>query len=103
MVAHRTVAEWEAEVGRQVRLLRGRSGLTQAELARNANLSVGTVSNLESAVGAALSPSIGFCTVTASGPVQAMYRDAGDGWGVFESVARVGCLSTTFRAVLAAW
>ena len=36
------------------------------------------------------SPSLGFCTVTDTGPVQAMYRDAGRGRRVFESVARVG-------------
>ncbi len=38
----------------------------------------------------ALSPSIGFCTVTDSGPAQAIYRDAGDGRRVFESVVRLG-------------
>jgi hypothetical protein len=39
----------------------------------------------------AVSPSLGFCTVTDTGPVQVLYRDAGDGRRVFESVARVGC------------
>ncbi len=39
----------------------------------------------------AVSPSLGFCTVTDSGPVQALYRDAGHGRRVFESVARSGC------------
>ena len=34
---------------------------------------------------------LGFCTVTDSGPVQVLYRDAGHGRRVFESVARVGC------------
>ncbi len=38
----------------------------------------------------ALSPSMGFCTVTDTGPVQVLYRDGGDGRRVFESVARVG-------------
>ncbi len=38
----------------------------------------------------AVSPSLGFCMVTSSGPVQAMYRDAGHGRRVFESMARVG-------------
>ena len=39
----------------------------------------------------AVSPSMGFCTVTDSGPVQAIYRDDGDGRRVFESLARAGC------------
>ena len=38
-----------------------------------------------------VSPSMGFCTLTDSGPVQVLYRDAGHGRRVFESVARVGC------------
>ncbi len=38
----------------------------------------------------AVSPSMGFCTVTDTGPVQALYRDAGDVLRVFETVARVG-------------
>jgi len=51
----RTVAEWESDIGRQVRVLRRRVGLTQRELARNANVSVGTVRNLESGTGSSLS------------------------------------------------
>ena len=39
----------------------------------------------------AVSPSLGFCTVPDTGPVQVLYSDAGDGRRVFESVARVGC------------
>ena len=39
----------------------------------------------------AVSPSLGFCTLTDTGPVQALYRDAGHGRRVFERVARVGC------------
>ncbi len=38
----------------------------------------------------AVSPSIGFCTVTDTGPIVSMYRDAGHGRRVFEGVARVG-------------
>ena len=38
----------------------------------------------------ALSPSMGFCTLTDTGPVQVLYRDAGGWRRVFESVARVG-------------
>jgi hypothetical protein len=36
----------------------------------------------------AVSPSIGFCTVTDAGPVVSMYRDAGHGRRVFESMKR---------------
>ncbi len=32
----------------------------------------------------ALSPSMGFCTLTDTGPVQVLYRDAGHGRRVFE-------------------
>lgn len=53
--ARRTLPEWEAELGRQVRALRRRAGLTQAELAERANVSVGTIRNLESGVGSTLS------------------------------------------------
>ncbi len=38
----------------------------------------------------ALSPALGFCTVTDAGPVQALYRAEGHGRRVFEGVARVG-------------
>ncbi len=39
----------------------------------------------------AVSPSMGFCTVTDTGPVQVLYRDGGNGRRVFESVTRAGC------------
>ena len=39
----------------------------------------------------AVSPSLGFCTVTDTGPVQALYRNAGHGRRVFEGAMRVGC------------
>lgn len=55
MPTRRTLAEWEAEIGHQVRVLRTRSGVTQADLARRANVSVGTIRNLESGVGSTLS------------------------------------------------
>ena len=32
---------------------------------------------------------LGFCTLTDTGPVQVLYRDAGHGRRVFESVARL--------------
>jgi transcriptional regulator with XRE-family HTH domain len=51
----RTLPEWEAELGRQVRALRTRAGLTQVELAERANVSVGTIRNLEAGVGSTLS------------------------------------------------
>ncbi|MEZ5246720.1 MAG: helix-turn-helix transcriptional regulator [Acidimicrobiales bacterium] len=55
MVERRTLVEWEEAMGRQVRDLRTRDGLTQAELARRANVSVGTIRNLESGAGSTLS------------------------------------------------
>ncbi len=39
----------------------------------------------------AVSPSMGFCTLTDSGPVQTLYSDGGDGRRIFESAERVGC------------
>lgn len=51
----RTVEEWERELGQQVRGLRRRHGLTQTELAAAANVSVGTIRNLEAGVGSSLS------------------------------------------------
>ena len=38
----------------------------------------------------AASPSLGFCTLTDTGPVQVLYRDGGDGRRVFRSAKRVG-------------
>ena len=55
MPARRTLPEWEAEIGQQVRVLRTRSGYTQADLAQRAGVSVGTIRNLESGVGSTLS------------------------------------------------
>lgn len=55
MPARRTLSEWEAEIGHQVRVLRTRSGYTQADLAQRAGVSVGTIRNLESGVGSTLS------------------------------------------------
>lgn len=54
MEQRRSVDEWEAELGDQVRAVRRRAGLTQAELARAANLSVGTLRNLEQGAGSTL-------------------------------------------------
>ena len=39
----------------------------------------------------AVSPSMGFCTVTDTGPVQVLYSDGGDGRRVFRSAHRTGC------------
>lgn len=51
----RTVREWEAEVGRQVRELRLRSNRPQSDLARAANVSVSTLAALEHGSGSSLS------------------------------------------------
>ena len=49
-----TVAEWEAELGRQVRAARVARGLDQAGLAAQANVSLATISNLERGKGSTL-------------------------------------------------
>lgn len=54
MATHETLDELEADVGRQIRALRKRAGITQEELARNANLSTGTIRNLETGAGSTL-------------------------------------------------
>lgn len=54
MASHHTVEEIELRIGQQVRALRKRSRLTQSELARDANVSVGTIRNLETGVGSTL-------------------------------------------------
>lgn len=51
----RTVEDWEAELGRQVRELRLREDRTQADLARAANVSVSTLAALERGAGSSLS------------------------------------------------
>lgn len=48
------MAEWEAEVGRQIRAARVASGLDQATLASLANISLATLSNLERGKGSTL-------------------------------------------------
>jgi len=50
----RTTDEWEAELGLAVRRTRRRAGLTQAELARAANVSLTSVKNLERGAGSSL-------------------------------------------------
>ncbi len=54
MATHETLEELEADVGRQIRTLRKQAGITQEELARNANLSTGTIRNLETGAGSTL-------------------------------------------------
>lgn len=49
-----TVAEWEADVGRQIRAARVARGLDQAHLAALANVSPATLSNLERGRGSTL-------------------------------------------------
>ncbi len=51
---HRTLDEWEARVGEQVRAARVASNLDQARLAALANVSVGALSNLERGKGSSL-------------------------------------------------
>lgn len=52
--ARRTVAEWEVELGRQVRTLRKRAAMTQQDLGRAAKVSIGTIRNLERGAGSTL-------------------------------------------------
>ena len=52
--SRRTTDEWEGHIGAQVRSLRQRAGLTQADLAKRSNVSVGAVQNLEYGVGSRL-------------------------------------------------
>ena len=49
-----TVAEWEGEVGHQIRAARVASGFDQAHLASLANVSLATLSNLERGKGSTL-------------------------------------------------
>ena len=51
---HRTVGEWEATLGDQVRRVRIARDLDQARLAELADVSVGAVSNLERGKGSSL-------------------------------------------------
>jgi len=50
----RTTDEWEGRVGEQVRSLRRRAGLTQADLAKRSNVSIGALQNLEHGAGSRL-------------------------------------------------
>ncbi len=50
----KTVAEWEAEIGRQIRALRIAAGLDQAALAEASNASLSAVQGLESGRGSSL-------------------------------------------------
>jgi transcriptional regulator with XRE-family HTH domain len=51
---HRTVDEWEAVLGDQVRRARLAQNLDQARLAELANVSIGAISNLERGKGSSL-------------------------------------------------
>ena len=53
-VHSRTIAEWEAYLGEQVRNLRIRSDLEQIELASRADVSIGALKNLEGGKGSSL-------------------------------------------------
>jgi transcriptional regulator with XRE-family HTH domain len=50
----RATPEWELEIGHRIRLVRRRRALTQAELARDANVSLTAVQHLESGRGSTL-------------------------------------------------
>ena len=50
----RSVADWEAEVGTQVKALRMLANLTQVDLAKKANIAVGAVAGLEQGRGSTL-------------------------------------------------
>jgi transcriptional regulator with XRE-family HTH domain len=52
--SHRTLGEWEALVGAQIRRVRISKNLDQAGLAELANVSIGAVSNLERGRGSSL-------------------------------------------------
>ena len=50
----RTVEEWEAEIGAQIRTVRMLAGISQADLAKRANVSVGALAGLEGGRGSTL-------------------------------------------------
>ena len=50
----RSIDDWQVDLGRQVSELRLRSGRTQAELAREANVSVSAIHALEHGTGSSL-------------------------------------------------
>lgn len=52
--ALKTVSEWEAELGHQIRNYRLRANITQIELAESAGVSLSALKNLESGKGATL-------------------------------------------------
>jgi transcriptional regulator with XRE-family HTH domain len=56
---HRTIDQWEAVLGDQVRQVRITRNLDQAQLAELADVSVGAVSNLERGKGSSLRTLIG--------------------------------------------
>ena len=55
----RTTDDWEAAVGRQVRELRLRQNIRQRDLARQANVSLSAVQNLEHGAGSSLRTLVG--------------------------------------------
>ncbi len=57
----RTVDEWERRIGEQVRDLRLRQPVSQAELARLVGVSPRTIQNLEAGNGSSLSTLVGVC------------------------------------------
>lgn len=55
----RTTDDWEAAIGRQVRELRLRQNIRQRDLARQANVSLSAVQNLEHGAGSSLRTLVG--------------------------------------------
>jgi transcriptional regulator with XRE-family HTH domain len=54
VVIMRTMDEWEVDVGTRVRELRMLAGVTQADLAKRANVAIGAVASLERGRGSTL-------------------------------------------------
>jgi transcriptional regulator with XRE-family HTH domain len=50
----RTVEEWEAEIGVQIRTVRMLAGISQTDLAKRANVAVGALAGLENGRGSTL-------------------------------------------------
>jgi DNA-binding XRE family transcriptional regulator len=50
----RTVEEWEAEIGAQIRTVRMLAGISQTDLAKRANVAVGALAGLENGRGSTL-------------------------------------------------
>ncbi len=54
MVIVQTIEEWEAEIGAQIRTVRMLAGISQADLAKRANVAIGALAGLEGGRGSTL-------------------------------------------------